>query len=359
MKRLRKAKGVKPIYKSGSTPNLTTCVLAESFTMRTFFLSLLLFSQLTIELIASPYCDDRCQLIQKAVQKVAPSVVKLYTIAADADSDTIEDHFEGLGSGFFVRGCVIVTNAHVVGEHDKIGVSIKGLRKGQLADVLYKEDRLDVALLKLRKRFACRPLKAAPAHQIKIGTPVLALGNPMGFGSSVTAGIVSATNRSLKGKDFYRYIQSDAVVFPGNSGGPLVSLNGQVVGITTLATTNAGLGFSMPYWIFDRLRGELKKNRKLVKRFLGLSVQQHENSEKTSISDFFAGVRVESVVAKGPAARAGLVKGDLIVDVEGKTIQSIDELEGELYANPLGNKISIRVLRNGKTQNIRLKVTKR
>ena len=181
-----------------------------------------------------------------------------------------------------------------------------------------------------------------------MGTPVISVGNPMGLGWSVTSGIISADNRSLGPKKFHRYIQSDAVIFPGNSGGPLLTLSGELLGINTIATINAGLGFAFPSYIMDRILPELISHTRLRPRYLGIKAKQNKNADKVSFEDYFAGVKVAEVTKGSPAFKAGIRKNDILIRFDGHEIKSLDDLEMELYSHRIGSVVNVEALVKGK-----------
>lgn len=297
------------------------------------------------------FCKEASQIFNE----VNPSVVGVFNFSKTNDKST--SNLSALGSGFFWGpDCLILTNHHVVKNANKIGISILGQRKGLSAQILGAEPKLDLAILKLEKLFNCRPVKIN-SQQLEVGATVYAIGNPIGLERTLTSGIVSALNRSLDETTFHRLIQTDAPLFPGNSGGPLISASGETIGINTLSSSaGTGISFALPLQVIAPLLPEIIQHRSLKKRTLGIKAQQFEEKEKLTLSDYLGGVLVGSVFAGSPAEKAGLKKNDLIIESHKKTLQSIHDLEMELYSNPLGSFLELVVIRDNKELTLKIRV---
>lgn len=324
---------------------------------------LMLFQHLLIALIFSysdqalakpaENCDQRCQNVRRTIAKTKGAIVGITTWNSSGRRPL------NAGSGFFWgKSCTIVTNAHVVDKATTIGVSLAAKRLSLKARVIAKDDRLDLALLKLEKKFLCKTLKMGNQDDVAVATPVISIGSPYGvLSETVHIGAISAVQRALGNKLYHRYIQFNAAIFPGNSGGPLVTLDGRVIGITTLASRQrSGLAFAFPAHVFARIFNELKSSGSLKKRYLGIRALQRESENKRSLLDYKMGVIVESIRSNSPAQKAGLKPKDIIIGTSRVPLLDINSLEMELYSHPIGHTITLRVLRKGKEIKLTLPV---
>jgi S1-C subfamily serine protease len=274
------------------------------------------------------------------VKKVAPSVVQIETTG-------------GLGSGvvFDAKGD-IVTNAHVVGAARTFTITLANGRRypGTLVGT-YAAD--DLAVIKISAP-GLRPAAFGNSSRLQVGTIVMALGNPLGFRSSVTEGIVSGLDRTVSepnGATLLSSIQTSASINPGNSGGALVDLNGRVIGIPTLAATDpelggstaSGIGFAIPSNTVTDIASQLIAN--------GRVLNSHRSYLGVRASDTIGGngVLVGTVTPGGPAARAGIAKGDAIVSVAGKPTLSSDDLSTVLGSLRPGRTVAVKVVRTDGT----------
>ncbi len=252
-----------------------------------------------------------------------------------------------LGSGFIVdpRG-YIITNNHVIDKADRIYVKLStdsedSTDPGRLATVVGVDKETDIAVIKIHTDTPLPTVKLGNSDSVQVGDWVLAIGEPFGLSETVSAGIISAKNRSIdEGGDangvatneFQKFIQTDAAINPGNSGGPLVDMAGQVIGMNTAIFTqsagNEGIGFAMPsntiINVYNQLIGP---EHKVVRGSIGVQFQQGMSAAVAKIYGFpNGGVIVSEVVPGGPAAKAGLQPQDIIVSVDGKQIKNGDEL---------------------------------
>jgi S1-C subfamily serine protease len=244
----------------------------------------------------------------------------------------------------------ILTNSHVIHHAASIEVMLADGR--QLSAELIGDDPFtDLAVV----RIAEQNLPAAilgDSQAIRIGQLVIALGNPFGFQATVTAGVVSALGRSLRvenGRLIDNVIQTDAALNPGNSGGPLVSSRGEVIGINTAAIPWAqGICFSIPINTAKLIAGRLIKDRKVPRAFIGIGGQVVEISRQALRNHQLSGsrgVKVAGVQADGPAARSGLRDGDILVEFNKQRIESIDDLHKLLSSEVIGAEATLTVLR--------------
>jgi serine protease Do len=274
-----------------------------------------------------------------------------------------------LGSGFIVdpRG-YIITNNHVIDKADRIYVKLStdsedSTDPGRLATVVGVDKDTDIAVIKIHTDTPLPTVKLGNSEGAQVGDWVLAIGEPFGLSETVSAGIISAKNRSLdEGGDanniakneFQKFIQTDAAINPGNSGGPLVDMAGEVIGMNTAIYTqsagNEGIGFAMPSNIIVGVYNQLiGPDHKVVRGSIGIQFQQNMSSSVAKVYGFpNGGVIVSEVVPGGPAAKAGIQPQDIIVSVDGAPIKNGDELIGIVSNKHPGSTVSLGVLRAGK-----------
>ncbi len=293
------------------------------------------------------------------VQAALPAVVAVITTQAPertAGRDPLKDLFDryhgdsarkGLGTGFVVhRDGYIVTNAHVVDGAASIEVTVgDGDEQRYPARVVGADEATDVALLKIEPREPLRVLPLGDSDRVSIAEWVMVIGNPFGLSHSVTLGIVSHTGRAdiaPAGRDgFYDFIQTDASINPGNSGGPLIDLNGQVIGIATaINATGQGIGFAIPINMAKAILGQLREHGKVVRAWLGVSVQEPAPEAGPT-----RGVLVTDVVRDGPAARGGMHPGDLITSFDGHAVRTASRLRWYVSTAGVGRSVAVRVRR--------------
>ena len=267
----------------------------------------------------------------------------------------------GAGSGFIVSADgYILTNTHVVGNADEVTVRLTDRREFP-AKVVGADERTDVAVIKI---------SAANLPTVKLGDPskvrpgqwVLAIGSPFGFENSATAGIISATSRSLPSDNYVPFIQTDVAVNPGNSGGPLFNLQGEVIGINSQIFSRTGgymgVSFAIPIDVARNVEDQLVKTGKVVRGRIGVTIQDVNAQLAESFGlDRPRGALVSSVEKDGPAAKAGLQPGDVILAVNGKPIERYGELSGNIAAMKPGTDANVDVWRSGKKLSVTVKVT--
>ncbi|GIW94352.1 MAG: serine protease [Pirellulaceae bacterium] len=270
---------------------------------------------------------------------------------------------QGLGSGLIVsRDGYVLTNYHVVDGADEVTVHLSDGRQFR-AKIVGTDRPTDLAVLKVDAS-DLHPARLGDSSQIQVGDWVLAIGSPFGLEQTVTAGIVSAVGRARLGiTDYDDFIQTDAAINPGNSGGPLVNLKGEVVGINTAIATRTGgyqgIGFAIPSniarFVFDSIVNKGGVNR----GYLGLRIQDLT----PELADSFGyqstdGVLVGDVIPDGPAAKAGLQSGDIIVSYNGKKMKSAAELRLAVAATQPGSRVTLEVFRDGKTRKFEVEIGK-
>src|SRR5580692_1554612 len=272
-----------------------------------------------------------------------------------------------LGSGFIVdsRG-YIITNNHVVDKADKIYVKLSSDPDdagdpGRLATVVGVDKDTDIAVIKIDTKEPLPTIKLGNSDGAQVGDWVLAIGSPFSLSKTVTAGIISAKNRSIdeaspngvSQTQFQRFIQTDAAINPGNSGGPLVDMAGQVVGMNTAIYTQSmgsqGVGFAMPANIIANVYNMLiGPEHKVVRGSIGIQFQTAQSSAVGRVYGFTNGVIVGVVTPNGGAAKAGIQAGDVLVSIDGRNIKDGDDLVNDISARHVGSTVKIGFLRDGK-----------
>jgi serine protease Do len=264
-----------------------------------------------------------------------------------------------LGTGFVISpDGYIATNNHVIEDVDTIEVHFLSGEKLS-AQIVGRDPSTDVALIRVEPKQDLPFLPLGNSDQVRPGDWVLAVGNPFGLEHTVTAGIVSAKHRaindprSLQGR-FDDFIQTDAAINPGNSGGPLLNLTGEVIGINTAIRQNANnVGFAIPINIAKSVLPQLRASGKVSRGWLGVYIQEisPDIAEQMGLEST-QGALVSKVDPSGPAAKAGVQQGDVIVEFDGKPVKEMDELPKLVAAMPVGSKARIKVLRKGKEKSL-------
>ena len=300
------------------------------------------------------------QNIHSVFEKNSSKVVGVFSFNGEDDSENdSEDSPDVFGTGFFYSSkCLIITNHHVVSNSNKIGISMYKKTKGLTAKVIGSSSTLDVAVLEPTPPLKTCEYFTPSKTKIKVGDEVYALGNPVGFERTLSAGIVSALNRSVDQSSYHRMIQTDASIYPGNSGGPLVTKTGKLIGLITLGMKEgSGLSFALPVDLINNVLPELKRYKGLKKRKIGITASQHSHKEKLISTDYMGGIRVKNIQKNSVASLSGLKKDDLIYSAfDGKRLNTINDLEKELYSYPLGSYIKLNILRNNKAMSISLEI---
>ncbi|QNI35284.1 trypsin-like peptidase domain-containing protein [Edaphobacter albus] len=285
----------------------------------------------------------------------------------DSDGGPMGGERRALGSGFIVdpRG-YIITNNHVVDKADKIYVRLSSdpdnpTDPGRAAKVIGTDKETDIAVIKIETDKPLPTIKLGNSDSAQVGDWVLAIGSPFGLSQTVSAGIVSAKNRSIdepspsgvSQSQFQRFIQTDAAINPGNSGGPLVDMAGQVIGMNTAIYTSSmgsmGVGFAMPantiVNVYNMLIGP---EHKVVRGSIGISFQSATSSAVGRVYGFKNGIIVSTVTPSGGAAKAGIKPGDVIVSIDGRQIKDGDDLVNDISARKVGSTVKLGYLRDGK-----------
>ena len=297
--------------------------------------------------------DARNTPVVRAAKTVGPTVVGITNKAVARDWFNNPVETEGVGSGVIFRSDgYIVTNNHVVANAKELNVSLADGRtlKGKLIGT---DEATDLAVVKVN----AKDLPTATfgnSDNIVVGEPAIAIGNPMGleFKGSVTAGVISALNRTLSVQDrSFKLIQTDAAINPGNSGGALVNADGEVIGINSakIATEGVeGMGFSIPINTVRTVVSELMDKGYVARPYLGVSVFDPQSAARYGYQlNIDKGVFVFKVTLNGPAGKAGLMRGDIILKIDGDEVNSVSDLRAKIGDHKIGDTVKVTYDRNG------------
>jgi len=266
-----------------------------------------------------------------------------------------------LGSGFIIDTAgVVVTNNHVIADADEINVIMNDGTKIK-AELVGVDKKTDIAVLKFKPVKPLIAVKFGDSDKLRLGEWVIAIGNPFSLGGSVTAGIVSARNRDISQGPYDSYIQTDASINRGNSGGPLFNLEGEVVGVNTLIISptggSIGLGFAVPSKTVAGVVNQLREFGELRRGWLGVRIQQvtDEIAESLGIKPA-RGALVAGVDDKGPAKPAGIESGDVVVKFDGKDVKDPKELSRVVADTPVDKEVEVVVIRKGVEETKKVKL---
>ncbi len=259
--------------------------------------------------------------------------------------------FDGrsLGTGFLIRkDGLILTNHHVIEEAVQVIVRLSDHREFE-AEVIGRDPKTDVALLRIRGPREFPFVELGDSDSLDVGDWAVAIGNPFGLEQTVTAGIISAKGRVIGTGPYDNYIQTDASINPGNSGGPLFNIRGEVIGINTAINPSAqGIGFAIPINQVKPLLPQLEKEGKITRGWLGVMIQELNGDLAESFHlEIQEGALVSEVFENSPAGRAGLKRGDVITEFDGKRINRMRVLPLAVAETPIGKEVTLRGLRNG------------
>lgn len=320
---------------------------------------------------------DRRSAVVRAVQKIGPAVVNIsseYQVQMRRNpfsefgmnpffDSFFKDFFDpgldrrqkrtSLGSGVIIDGKrgFILTNAHVVTQSDAISVALEDEREFQ-AQIVGMDPDSDLAVLKIGNQEDLPAIEMGNSEDLMIGETVVAIGNPFGFSHTVTTGVISALNRSVRTDDmvYHNFIQTDASINPGNSGGPLLNIHGDLIGINTAIYAKAqGIGFAIPINKAKRIVSDLIQYGEVVLSWTGLVLQDLDKALARYLKiPEDQGVIVKEVESGSPATAAGIHKGNIILALENIPIRSIYDYQQALKSFPVGSRIKIKVLQNGR-----------
>lgn len=292
-------------------------------------------------------------------EKLTPSVVNISSFSQseteNGEGNTLLS--ESLGSGFIIDGNgYIITNNHVVDKAESISITLSDNTKTE-ARVIGKDPKTDLALIKIETKRPLNAVKFGDSDKIRVGDWVLAIGNPFGLGSSVTAGIVSAKSRDIESGPYDSFIQTDASINQGNSGGPMFNLQGEVIGISSaiFSTTGAsqGVGFAIPANLARWVISQLKEHGEVKRGWIGIKIQPNtpEIADSLGISAN-QGVVVSGITEQGPAQKAGLQAGDIVLSFNRQPIDNTKNLSRLIAETKIGTPAPIEIWRNGQKQTL-------
>jgi serine protease Do len=274
----------------------------------------------------------------------------------------------GTGSGVIVdSNGYILTNNHVVEGADRIQVQLTGDPSRYEAKLIGTDFETDLAVIKIDAPKKLAAVKIGNSDAVQVGDWAVAIGSPFGLDATVTAGIISAKERSIsENPEFQHFLQTDAAINPGNSGGPLLNINGELIGINTaIATTSSspgyqGVGFALPSNTAVSVYNQIIKNGKVTRGSIGVSLQDAERApDLLKVYGAGQGAFVRSVERGSPAAKAGLQEGDIILSYNGKPVARNDDLISSVSEAPVGSKATVGVLRDGKKTDFEVTVGNR
>jgi serine protease Do len=275
-----------------------------------------------------------------------------------------------LGSGFIISADgYIVTNNHVVAPArqdavvEQITVTLAD-RTEYEAEVVGRDVASDIALLKVTPTRPLPFVRFADSTRVRVGDWVLAIGNPFGLGGTVTAGIVSALHRNIGAGLYDRYIQTDASINSGNSGGPMFDLNGNVIGISTALISptggNVGIGFGIPAEQIRPIVETLRRGERVRRGYIGVAMQDVDEGVAAALGiDRNRGTLIRSVTPGGPAARAGIEQGDVVITVAGQPVTPDQTLAYIVAQQPIGSRVPIELIRQGQRRSVNIAIAER
>jgi serine protease Do len=299
-----------------------------------------------------------------------PSVVTINTFGEELEPSPFfpgrarRRETKGLGTGFVVdKDGIVLTNNHVIENADQIRVKLSN-DKEYPARIVGRDARTDMAVVKIEER-GLTPLTLGDSDQLEVGDWVVAIGNPFGLSHTVSAGIISAKGRSrhdvpLDPSGYYNFLQTDASINPGNSGGPLLNLRGEVVGINTAIRGGGaqGIGFAIPINMVKQLLPMLLRDGHITRSALGVRVSDVHDLEGEDLARLKLpddnGTLIEAVEPGGPAQKAGLLAGDVILSFDGRATDRSSLLQWVASTTGVGKTVTLRVSRDGKPFDIKV-----
>ena len=268
-----------------------------------------------------------------------------------------------LGSGFVIDGKegLVVTNNHVIDGADEIIINFHDGSKLKVDKVIGKDAKADLALLKVTPKKPLADVKFGSSAALEVGDWVMAIGNPFGLGGSVTVGIISAKSRDINSGPYDDYLQTDAAINKGNSGGPLFNMNGDVIGVNTAIISptggSIGIGFAVPSDTVVAVIDQLKQFGETRRGWLGVKIQTvTEDIAETLGVPENTGALVSAVTPESPAAKGGLESGDVILKFDGKDVTTMRGLPKIVAQTPIGKAVDVEVLRKGAKKTVQIAV---
>ena len=277
------------------------------------------------------------------------------------DGDRTPRRVNSLGSGFIIDPSgVVITNNHVINDADEINVILNDGTKLP-AELIGKDAKSDLAVLRVHTDKTLKAVKFGDSDKLRLGEWVIAIGNPFSLGGTVTAGIVSARNRDINSGPYDNYIQTDAAINRGNSGGPLFNLDGDVVGVNTAIISpsggSIGIGFAVPSNSAIAVINQLRQFGETRRGWLGVRIQQVTDDIAESLSIKPArGALIAGIDDRGPAKPGGIEPGDVVVKFDGRDIKEMHDLPRIVADTPVGKEVEVVVIRKGKEETHTIKI---
>ncbi|HEY7140991.1 MAG TPA: trypsin-like peptidase domain-containing protein [Methylomirabilota bacterium] len=296
--------------------------------------------------------------LTRLAEQLKPALVQIRVQRPSEEPDPEEGPRRALGSGFLIHPSgYVVTNAHVVERSSTVQVRLASGRR-LAGTVVGRDRRVDLALVKVEAAEAFPVLPLGDSERLAVGELVLALGHPFGLEQTVSLGIVSRKGAPLQAAaPGFDFIQTDAAVNPGNSGGPLVDMGGQVVGVNTMAARNGSIGFAIPINLIKTLLPQLLAKGSVEWGWLGVRIDE---ITEDNVGDYGLetprGVGIEGVLPGQPAAQAGLRAKDVILEVDGHAIATPRELQRVISTTPVGTPVRVSLWRDGQAQELTVTV---
>lgn len=281
------------------------------------------------------------------VEKLLPSVVNISTTTLNEDEETdIAPETETLGSGFILsKDGYIVTNQHVINRAKIINITLSNNEKLE-AEIIGEDTKTDLALLKINTQTELSPVTFGDSDALRVGDWILAIGNPFGLGGSVTAGIVSAKSRDIESGSYDNFIQTDAAINQGNSGGPMFNLNGEVIGVNSAIFSSTGesmgIGFATPSKMTEWVISQLRKNGKVSRGWIGISIKPAPHPHE--------GILISRINEDSPAQKAGFLAGDIITKFNSIPITGATNLSRIIAESAIGETLKFEIYRDNKTK---------
>jgi serine protease Do len=298
--------------------------------------------------------------MQQDKQQQLEEFLKRFGFPMQGLEDT-EREVNSLGSGFVIdpQGYV-VTNNHVIADATQITVTFSNDKKLE-AKVVGRDAKTDLALLKVESKQPLPFVQFGDSEKMRVGDWVIAIGNPFGLGSTVTAGIISARSRNINASPFDDFIQTDAAINRGNSGGPMFNQNGEVIGVNTAIFSpsggSVGIGFAIPTELAKPILDQLKLHGRAYRGWLGVKIQHVTDEIANSLGLSQASGALVLEISKGsPAASSGLQNGDVILKFDGKQVKEMRNLPRLVAETPIGSEVELQIWRGGVTKTISLKL---
>lgn len=372
--------GVKAAKEQAVAPGATPLVIPNPVQLSTAFTQLAKQLEPSVVNISTTYVQKAPQTVRNNRRRPAPD--------DEEDDNGMQDFFQrffgnpfgeggppqmgprrgySLGSGVVVdRNGFILTNNHVVEKASRVQVKFNNDPTEYDAKVIGTDPETDVAVVKVN-RGNLVPATMGNSDAVQVGDWAVAIGSPFGFSATVTAGIISAKSRDIPGDNpsmqgFQHFLQTDAAINPGNSGGPLLNIRGEVIGINTMIASRSGgyqgIGFALPINTAAKVYNQIIKTGKVTRGSIGITFSADDDKNRQFVKAYGGkeGIFVQSVEPNGPADKAGVKEGDIITAISGRPVTHGQELIDRVADTAVGENLNVSILRNGKSQNLRIVV---